>query len=170
MQFKILIHNTFCTVQFSYIRALCIFMLNFQATQENRIACAYSLLPPPPTFTLNWAQFHKKLWLLRHAELQQNELDFLALLWNMKAPEFSPGFSFHGDSSMQLESFEKCQAPNEKEVELLVEVSWEGGRERRSEILHYPELVLTDELKCKSRLRFPTPGHKVKLLGFSSVF
>lgn len=145
-------------------------MLNFETTQENRIACAYSLLPPPSTFTLNWAVSQKALpWLLRHAELQQNELDFLALQWNLKAQEFSPGFSFHRDSSMQLESFEKCQAPNEKEVELLVEVSWEGGREGKSEILHYPELVLTDELKCKSRLRFPTPGHKLKLLGFSSV-
>lgn len=53
----------FCTLQFSYTRALCIFMLNFETTKENRIACASSLLPPPSTFTLNWAQFHKKLCL-----------------------------------------------------------------------------------------------------------
>lgn len=53
-------YKTFCTLQFSYVRALCIFMLIFETTQENRIACAYSLLPPPSTFTLNWAQFHKK--------------------------------------------------------------------------------------------------------------
>jgi len=45
----------------------------------------------------------------------------------------------------------------------------QAGGERKSEILHYPELVLTDELKCKSELRFPTPEHEVKLLGFSSA-
>lgn len=156
------IHKTFCSLQFSYIRALCIFRLNFETTQKNRIACASIHIP----FKLSTVsqKLHLGSW-----DLQQNELDFLALQWNLKAQEFSPGFSFHRDSSMQLESFEKCQASNEKEVELLVEVSWEGGRERKSEILHYPELVLTDELKCKSRLRFPTLGHKVKLLGFSSV-
>lgn len=102
-------------------------------------------------------------------ELQQNEFDFLALQWDPKAQAISLGFSFHRGSSMQLKSFEKCQAPNEKELELVVEVSWAGRGERKSEILHYPELVLTDELKRKSGLRFPTPGHKVKLLGFSLV-
>lgn len=41
----------------------------------------------------------------------------------LKPQAFSPGFIFHRDNSVQPESFEKCQAPNEKELELLVEVS-----------------------------------------------
>lgn len=56
-----LIHKFFSGLQFSYIRAFCIFMLNFETTQETRIARPYSLLPPPSTFTLNWSQFHRKL-------------------------------------------------------------------------------------------------------------
>lgn len=63
MQFKMLVHKTFSSLKFVCIRAFCIFMLRFDTLQETRIACAYSLLPPPSTFTLNGAQFHRKFHL-----------------------------------------------------------------------------------------------------------
>lgn len=108
------------------------FMLRFKTTQRTRIACTYSLLPPPTRVTLNGAQLHRSFTLAPETRQISAKLTWIfGSAMKPKAQAFSLGFSFHRDNSMQLESFEKCQAPNEKELELLVEVSWAGRRGKK---------------------------------------
>lgn len=166
-----LIHKTFSSLQFTYIRVLCIFMLGFETTQETGIACAYSLLPPPSTFTLNWAQFHRKLCLGSWGMLNSSKVNLTFWLCNetWKPRHFLLVSAFTGTVPCSSSPLRSARTLMKRRWNLVVEVSWAGEGERKSEILHYAELVLTDKLKCKSGLRFPAPGHKVKLLGFLSV-